>query len=352
MSDKQDRIAQIRERLTAIETERRDLTRQLTGLERRHATPTRGASRPSDTTRSPVTKHSPPADKIALFRRLFAGRDDVFPVRWENVRTRKSGYAPACSNEWEPGICQQPQVKCGECPHQAFVAVSDAIIRRHLAGSSNKATATEFVAGVYPLLPDDTCRFLAVDFDGEHWAADAVAFVQTCAEMTLPAALERSRSGAGGHVWMFFAEPLPARFARQLGSVVLTEAMDRRPEIGFKSYDRFFPSQDVMPSGGFGNLIALPLQSRARKDRNTLFIDTDLRPYDDQWAFLSALVPIPRARVEAIVAKAEAGGRVTGVRMPVEDDNADQPWLATPSRRWPDRPIIGVLPRSVDVVLA
>ena len=145
-----------------------------------------------------------------------------------------------------------------------------------------------FVAGVYPMLPDETCWFLAADFDKESWAADALAMVETCQAKGVPAALERSRSGNGGHVWIFFSEPVPARTARQLGAAIMTETMERRPEIGFASYDRFFPSQDTMPVGGFGNLIALPLQRRAREHGNSVFIDEDLRPYDDQWAFLSS----------------------------------------------------------------
>ncbi len=226
------------------------------------------------------------------------------------------------------------------------------IIRRHLGGPSNKPTFADFVAGVFPLLPDNTCHFLAVDFDGENWTSDAIAFIETCQKLNISVGLERSRSGAGGHAWLFFEEPLPARLARQLGFVVLTETMDRRPEIGFDSYDRCFPSQDIMPAGGFGNLIALPLQARARKHGNTLFLDSDLHPFEDQWAFLSSLAPISRATVERVVAGAEARGRVVGVRMPVEDDDADEPWLAPPSRRSTDKPITEPLPHSVQVVIA
>jgi len=223
---------------------------------------------------------------VALFRRLFVGRPDIVPVRWENRKTGRSGYAPACANEWAKGICGKPQVKCGECPHQAFIPASDEIIEKHLRGSDSlRPSGGDFVAGVYPLLPDETCWFLAADFDKESWAADASAMIDTCHVKGVPAALERSRSGNGGHVWIFFSEPIAARTARQLGAAILTETMERRPEIGFASYDRFFPSQDTMPIGGFGNLIALPLQRRARDHGNSVFIDRDLRPYDDQWAF-------------------------------------------------------------------
>ena len=184
------------------------------------------------------------------------------------------------------------------------------------------------------MLPDETCWFLAADFDKESWAADAAAMVETCKAKGVPAALERSRSGNGAHVWIFFSEPVPARAARQLGAAIMTETMERRPEIGFASYDRFFPSQDTMPVGGFGNLIALPLQRRAREHGNSVFIDEALRPYDDQWAFLSSaaasvrrsgLGPGRRRGVAGPgIGCAHAGGRM---RMPTSHG------ACTPSRR-------------------
>jgi hypothetical protein len=202
-----------------------------------------------------------------LFRRLFGGRTDVFPVRWDNPKSGRTGYAPACANEWVRGVCGKPQVKCGECPSQAFIPVTDEVIEWHLRGEDrvrSNGRGGDFVAGVYPLLFDDTCKFLAVDFDGEQWSSDALAFIASCRELDVPAALERSRSGNGGHIWLFFSEPVAASEARRLGTLLLTRTMNRRPEIGIKSYDRLFPSQDTMPSGGFGNLIALPLQRHAR----------------------------------------------------------------------------------------
>jgi hypothetical protein len=161
--------------------------------------------------------------------------------------------------------------------------------------------------------------------------------IETCHAKRVPAALEWSRSGNGGHVWIFFSEAVAARTARQLGAAVLTETMERRPEIGFESYDRFFPSQDTMPVGGFGNLIALPLQRRARENRNSVFIDRDFDPYEDQSASLSSLPRLSADAVSEIVGDAERRGRVLGVRMPVEDEDADEPWRMTPSRRRTDR---------------
>lgn len=142
--------------------------------------------------------------------------------------------------------------------------MTDEIIAAHLRGTDRVRRKGPYICGVYPLLPDDTCRFLAADFDGDYWTADALAFMETCRINDVPAALERSRSGAGGHVCIFFPVPVAARDARLLGTILLTQAQERRPELGFSSYDRLFPSQDALPRGGFGNLIALPLQRRGR----------------------------------------------------------------------------------------
>jgi superfamily II DNA or RNA helicase len=297
---------------------------------------------------APVTAMSPTCEKVALFRRLFAGREDVFPLRWDNRRNGRGGYAPACGNEWKRGLCGKPQVKCGECAHQAFLPVTNEVIDRHLRGG---AQASDYVAGVYPLLADESCRFLAADFDKASWADDALAMMETCRLRGVPAALERSRSGNGGHVWIFFADTVPARTARALGASLLTETMERRPEIGFGSYDRFFPSQDIMPVGGFGNLIALPLQGRARRQGNSMFVDERLRPYDDQWAFLSSLPLMETHDVSRMVTDAERRGRVLGVRMPVEDEHAAEPWKMTPSRRPTVPPASGPVPERLDIVL-
>ena len=253
-------LASIRARLKELDAERDALT---VCLERLASEPGSGANR--NFAGASVHSASTAADKIALFRRLFAGRSEVFPVRWENRSTGKSGYAPACANEWVRGVCSKPQVKCGECPNQAFIALSDNVIASHLRGADpSRSSSTDFVVGVYPLRVDETCWFLAVDFDGDDWSIDALAYIETCRLSSVPAALERSRSGKGGHVWIFFSQPIPARDARQLGATLLTETLQRRPEVGFSSYDRMFPSQDTLPRGGFGNLIALPLQRRAR----------------------------------------------------------------------------------------
>jgi superfamily II DNA or RNA helicase len=347
--DVSEEIAHIRRRLADLDAERADLARALAKLEQKLASRSRVSERQSFVD-APVTNNSPSIEKIELFRRLFAGRPDVFPIRWENRKAGRSGYSPACSNEWAKGICGKPKVKCGECPHQAFIPLSDDIIEKHLRG--DHARSGDFVAGVYPLLQDETCWFLTADFDKESWADDARALLDTCHAKGIAAALERSRSGNGGHVWMFFSEPVPARIARQLGSALITETMEKRPEIGFTSYDRFFPNQDTMPLGGFGNLIALPLQRRAREVGNSVFVDKDLRPYDDQWAYLSSLPRLSAEAVFRIAEEAELSDRVLGVRMPVDDEHADEPWKMSPSRRSEPRQIEAAIPQSISVVVA
>jgi superfamily II DNA or RNA helicase len=352
-----DEVSRIRAELKALERERVRLEARLREIGREsEREPPEPQPSPSLTFTPTVSNGSPAADKVAVFRKLFAGRTDVFPVRWENPKSGRTGYAPACANEWVRGVCGKPQVRCGECPNQSFIPVSDEVIEAHLRGEDRIRLSGrgDFVAGVYPLLFDDTCRFLVVDFDGVSWSSDALAFLATGRELGVPAALERSRSGKGGHVWLFFADAVPASEARRLGTMLLTRTMNRRPEIGFKSYDRLFPSQDTMPSGGFGNLIALPLQRKARENGNSVFVDDKLEPLADQWAFLCSLYRLSSAEVTAILAKAEADmpGGFIGVRLPVEDENADEPWKMTASRRRRAPPIGEPLPEAINVVLA
>jgi len=296
-----------------------------------------------------VNQTSSSQAKIALFRSLFRGRDDVYPRRFESRKTGKSGYAPACANEWVRGICEKPRIKCAECPNRRFLQVTDDVIRWHLSGYD--PDGQPFVAGVYPLLQDERCFFLAVDFDKAGWREDAAAFLEACRRLNLPAALERSRSGRGAHVWFFFEEAIPAALARRLGSHVLTETMEGRPDIGLDSYDRLFPNQDTMPQGGFGNLIALPLQKGPRKQDNSVFLDDGFVPWADQWAFLASVRKIGRSQVEGVVQEAERRGRILGVRLPPQDDGEDEPWTAPPSRHRREPPIAGELPPTLDLVL-
>ncbi len=297
-----------------------------------------------------ISKHSTPTEKIALFRSLFRGREEVYPRRFESAKTGRSGYQPACGNEWVRGVCEKPRIKCSECPNQRWLPVTDNVVRWHLTGHDDRGQP--FVMGVYPMLRDETCAFLAVDFDGAHWQSDSVAYLQTCRKHGVPAVLERSRSGDGGHVWIFFAEPLPAGLARRLGAFMLTETMEQRPEVGLKSYDRFFPNQDTLPKGGFGNLIALPLQTQAREKGNSVFVDDDLKAHEDQWSWLDAIQRMERMKVEEMVRTAESRGRVIGVRMAVMDDDDAQksPWQLTPSRHRA-LPLTCEMPAQIELVL-
>jgi hypothetical protein len=261
-----DEIARTRSRIAALEAEQGREVQRLQELEAALAAAERentglGAvlSAPSTisvSTAPPVEKRGrSSAEKVAIFRSLFRGRADVYPTRFVS-REGKQGYGPACANKFVKGKCELPRVKCRECPNQAFLPADDEAYLAHLRG--------EHVMGVYPMLPDGTCWFLAVDFDKATWTDDVRAFVATCRRLDLPFAVERSRSGNGAHVWLFFSAPVSAWAARKLGCYVLTETMAARHELSFDSYDRLFPSQDHMPKGGFGNLIALPLQREAR----------------------------------------------------------------------------------------
>jgi len=237
-----------------------------------------------------LTSRSSQDDKIALFRSLFKGREDVFPKRFESAKTGKKGYQPCCRNEWIKGVCRKPKIKCTDCENRDFIPLTDDIIKNHLMGTDvHSRSKRDYTIGIYPLLIDETCWFLAADFDKAAWMDDVSAYLETCKTYNVQAVLERSRSGNGGHVWIFFSEPVPVSQARRLGAFILTETMDRRPEIGLDSYDSFFPKQDTMPKGGFGNLIAIPLQKKPREKDNSVFLDDNLMPYQDQWTFLSTI---------------------------------------------------------------
>lgn len=296
-----------------------------------------------------VDHRSPTSEKIAVFRSLFRGRVEVHARRFTSTKTGKSGYAPVCGNEWVKGVCEKPRIKCADCACQQYLPVTDEVVRWHLSGHDPRNR--EFVLGVYPMLLDERCHFLAVDFDGSHWREDASAFVDTCRRLDLPAALERSRSGDGGHVWWFFAAAVSASLARKLGAHVLTETMEHRPEVGLRSYDRLFPNQDTLPRGGFGNLIALPLQKIPREAGNSVFVDHTLTPYADQWAFLAGLKRLATERVEELVGTAENRDRIVGVRRAALNEDDPEPWSAPPSRRkdtLPNEP----MPAALELVLA
>lgn len=277
---------------------------------------------------TPVTMQSPPADKITLFRRLFRGREDVFARRFESKKTGKSGYQPACANEWRRGVCGKPQTRCASCPQRAFIPVSDAVIHWHLRGQDD--SRRPFAMGTYPMLADETVWFAAADFDKASWREDVAAVREAARMRGFEAAVERSRSGNGAHVWFFFDAPVAARDARDFVSRILDDALERSPGMGLDSYDRIFPNQDTMPKGGFGNLIALPLQGGPRRDGNSVFVTDAFEAHPDQWAYLSSVRPIAPMRVAAEAAAARATHRVLLVPAAVEEEastgDPHQPW--------------------------
>lgn len=320
-----DRRAKLIKRITELQQEKRSLIHGM------------GAS-PQTVGLPSVTDQSSQDTKIALFRSLFRGREDVYARRFENLKTGKKGYWPVRRNEWDSG-------------DREFLAVTDEVVKSHLRGEDPQDRfRRDFTIGVYPMLPDETCYFLATDFDKVTWQVDAGAFLETYKFFDIPAALERSRSGNGGHIWIFFSESIPATLARKMGTFLLTQTMDRRPEIGLDSYDRFFPSQDTLPKGGFGNLIALPLQKKPREEGNSLFLDENLIPYPDQWAFVSSIRRMSLQDVEMVVDEAEKLGELLGVPLPLTDENGDTPWAMPPSKRRKEPPIVGPLPEKINLM--
>jgi hypothetical protein len=340
-------IARRRTELSALDRQRETAQEELGRLEADLAAPDDFPSNDQSERADPGSAvPETPVEKVALFRSLFRGRDDVYPKLWPNAKSGRTGYAPACANEWVRGVCEKPRVRCGECPNQAFTAVSDRAIADHLQG--------RHVVGVYPLLLDETFWFIAADFDKAGWMADAGAYREACNSTGVPVAVERSRSGNGAHAWSFFESPVPAVTARRMACFLLTRAMSRRHDLGMSSYDRLFPNQDTMPAGGFGNLIALPLQHEPRSRGNTVFVDETFRPYPDEWLFLANIERISVIDAERIAADAQRRGQVLGVRsIEFDEEAATAPWRLSPSRRpTPPAPIIReFLPEPVRATL-
>lgn len=300
------------------------------------------------------TKPIPPAppsslkthEKIALFRSLFRGREDVYAHRWENPDGH-AGYSLRTERDWKAYYAAKPEDrKRVDKETRKNIPLDDEAIHAHLSG--------KHTLGVYPLLLNETCWFLAVDFDKKTWREDAAEFRQTCNSLGVPAAVECSRSGNGAHIWIFFDRPVPAGLARRLGSLLLTKTMERRHQLGLDSYDRLFPNQDTMPKGGFGNLIALPLQKAPREQERSVFLDDEMRPYVDQWGYLGSVSRMTQSAAEHLISEAlKEGGDLVGVRfVSTEDDETPDPWTLPPSRRRPEKAIKGLLPASVEIVRA
>ncbi len=325
-----------RDRLEALQAE----NERLVALLDSHGIQWRQSPSPRSGVREPESTHLSTDEKVALFRRLFRGRVDVYPVRWESKTTGKSGYAPACGNEWRPGICEKPRIKCGDCDHRLMLPVSDDVIFGHLAG--------KHTVGIYRLLQDDTCHLLAVDFDEAEWREDARAFAQSCADLSVPVALEISRSGQGAHAWVFFSNPVSARDARRLGTAIITYTCARTRQLKLDSYDRLFPNQDTMPKGGFGNLIALPLQKAPRENGCSVFVDIELCPYADQWAYLATVERMIPHDIEPTILRATGGAHPLDVTF-IDDEDLSTPWKRGPAQ---GKRLTGEMPTTLTLTVA
>ena len=271
-----------------------------------------------------IDKISSNAEKVTFFRSLFSGRDDVFAKRYDNAKTGKKGYSPYCENQWVRGLCGLMHgVKCSNCSNRKLKPVSDEVIRWHLRGRDGGQKPFEM--GAYPMAKDETVSFAVIDFDESSWRRDALCVVRKIRELALPIALERSRSGKGAHIWFFFEERISARMVRAALFYIITLTLEAHPEISLDSYDRIIPNQATLPKGGFGNLIALPLQFEARKLGNSCFVNDDWVPYDDQWAFLSSVRRLAKTEIATLVARAKTENRSL-----VEIGNAardeEKPW--------------------------
>lgn len=282
------------------------------------------------------------ADKIKIYRSLFRGRENIYAKRWESKNGR-AGYSPACANEWNRHFCQKPKIKCAECNNRKLLPITDQLIYDHLKGDN-------FI-GIYPLLEDETCYFLAIDFDKDYWKEDTKAFTLICQETNIPYAIELSQSGNGAHIWIFFSQAIPANLARKLGSALLTKAMQKRHQISLASYDRLFPNQDTMPKGGFGNLIASPLQGSRRKENKSIFLDDNLSPIKDQWDFLNNIRKLSFFEANVLVKQFVTHGEIIDIRDTQTNEEEADPWVTKILRS--KIPIINEpLPSSIKIVLA
>lgn len=233
--------------------------------------------------------------RVKLFKERFRGREDVFAKYWES-RDGRRGYQPACKNEWKEGICHKP---CFNCINREYLPLTEDVYGTHLKGQDSKGKL--FVVGVYPLLEDNTSYFIAADFDGQGAMHQAKEFMETCSSYKIPTYLERSRSGIGYHVWIFFEDKIPAWKTR---AVILEILKNPKLQSGnSEGFDRLFPNQDRLTGRGLGNLIALPLQGQSVQKGFTLFLNPEIQfePYKDQWEFLRTIKRIGEQKFDNLI---------------------------------------------------
>lgn len=268
-----EKIEQLKKENIALKKENRTLKDQLLNVNKETST----YNNPK------VTAQSAKEEKLSLFMNLFRGRTDVFAQKRISKNGKPAFYPvkASFSNYSDPNVSYHP--------------LTESIIIDHLKGKK--------IIGVYPLLENNTCSFLAVDFDKKEWKRDVLIFAETCEKFRVPYHIERSQSGNGAHVWFFFEKPVAASLARKFGNVLLSKSTDKRLEIGLDSYDRMFPSQDNLSIGGLGNLIALPFQDAARLKENSVFVNKSFEVYDDQWAYLSTIEKVAEQEIKQIAAQ-------------------------------------------------
>ncbi len=291
-----NRIGEIEERLRLLRMEWQALESELLQLRSNSSCLGPGPQHDSVVAKRYTGPSAIESEHDALFLSLFRGRESVYPKLWENQSKGRKGYAPVCDNEWVRGVCGKPphgKVKCSECPKQAFRPLDEEAITAHLHGLAT--------IGTYAIREDDTCTFLACDFDGSGWQSDVFLYQSIAKDLGVGVLVERSRSGNGAHAWVFFSNPVPARLARSLGTLILSKCVEVNPMLELASFDRFFPSQDYLPKGGFGNLIALPFQLKPSENGNTVFIDRNLSPFTDQWQILMQVSRVSMSDIDRLI---------------------------------------------------
>ena len=282
--------------------------------------------------------------KIQFLMDLFHGRRDMYAISWPKANG-KAGYQPACSNYGTPDICRKCRDRsfdCKTCKHRVFTPLTERVIHKHLTKPSHK--------GIYPLLLDNTCYFIAVDFDKFDWKADILEFLESCKMFDIPAVTEISRSGKGGHVWIFFTENVSALNARKLALGLLSHAQQRTGKIEFDSYDRLFPSQAVMPTGGIGNLIAMPFQFLARQHDLSVFVDPDddFKAYSDKIGFLKTIRKLSAAELSHKISEVVVEGEHE-LGVPFMKEGDDNHFWST--RKAKKKLTLDDLPKSVSMAL-